>query len=189
LFTFSALFVTAIHFTLTFVSGIVNPEAFTHYRSETVAKPSREEQSPALCSTSPGLGHLLMTSIRFLISDYLCTGDRLSVADMSVRRTFRLIVPVTAVVLLEYFFVDTRAVKWLEYLPSITWSTWPFAVKLTDLGKFPTEIFELAFLIPNAVPRITNNFCSGVLWTIPVQLRESCVALLAVVVTREIRTP
>ena len=129
-----------------------------------------------------------MTLTCLLISADLRTGDLVSIADKSVRRTFRLMIPITAIALLEYFLINTGSVKWLEYLPSITWPNWTFTSKFTDFEKYLTEILELAYLIPNAVPRITNNFCTGVLWKILVQLQGSWVALLAVVVNREIRT-
>ncbi len=98
-------------------------------------------------------------------------------------------IPITAIALLEYFLINTGSVKWLEYLPSITWPNWTFTLKVTDFKKYLTEILELAYLIPNAVPRITNNFCTPVLWEFPVRLQGSWVTLLAVVVIREIRTP
>jgi len=82
LVTFSALLVTVINFTLTFVPGVVDPAAFTHYRSETIA---RRTVSSFLLNLI-WIGPFLMTSTRFLISDYLRNGDYLSVADKSVRR-------------------------------------------------------------------------------------------------------
>lgn len=45
------------------------------------------------------------------------------------------------------------------------------------------------YLIPNAAPQITFNYCTGVLWTIPVQLQGSWLVLLGVIVIREIKTP
>jgi len=45
------------------------------------------------------------------------------------------------------------------------------------------------YLIPNAAPQITFNYCTGVLWTIPGQLQGSWLVLLGVIVIREIKTP
>lgn len=75
------------------------------------------------------------------------------------------------------------------YLPSTTWSTWPFTVAYDSLGDFISEIIELMYLIPHAAPHIAFNCCTGVLWTIPVQLQGSWLVLLSVIVIREIKTP
>ena len=181
----STLLVTAIHFILTFVPGAINPGGFTHFTSETIA---RKTVTNFLLNLF-WIGPFFMTSTRFLASGYLGTGDLLPVADKTVRRTFRLMVPVAAIALLEYFLIDCGATKWLEYLPSITWSTWPYVVEFSNFGRFLTELLELAYMIPNAVPRITFNYCIGVLWTIPVQLQGSWLILLAVIVIREVRSP
>lgn len=130
-----------------------------------------------------------MTSTRFLISSYLKNGDLLNVAEKVVDRPFRLLAPILAIAMLEYFFMDSGATAWLEYLPSVTWSTWPFTTVPDNFGHFISEILELAYLIPNAAPQITFNYCTGVLWTIPIQLQGSWVTLLGVIVVREIKRP
>ena len=123
------------------------------------------------------------------MSGFLENGDLLEVAHKVVGRPFRLLLPILAIAMLEYFFMDSGATNWLEYLPSVTWSTWPFTTVPNNFGYFLSEILELAYLIPNAAPQITFNYCTGVLWTIPVQLQNSWVALLGVVVITQIKTP
>jgi hypothetical protein len=98
-------------------------------------------------------------------------------------------IPVTCVAILEYFFVQCGAIKWLQYLPSITWSPWPYVVGYTTFGSFISEILELVYFVPNGAPRIIFNYCTGVLWTIPVQLQGAWLILVGVVVIREIKTP
>ena len=183
--TICTLLVTAIHFALTFVAGSVEPGTFTHYSSEVVARNSVSTMFLNII----WIGPFLSVSAHFLTNDYLRTGDFLPLADKVIRRTFRLIVPIAAVALIQYFLIDSGATNRLEYLSSVTWSTWPFMVEYTDFGKFMTEILELAYLIPNAVPRITFNYCAGALWTIPVQLQGSWLILLAAIVVREIKKP
>lgn len=134
-------------------------------------------------------GPFLMTSGKFLVSRYLRHGDLSGVAEKVVGRPFRLLIPILAMAMLEYFLMDSGAISWLEYLPSITWCTWPFTTVPDNFGKFISDFLELAYLIPNAAPQITFNYCTGVLWTIPVQLQGSWVCLLAVIVIREIRRP
>lgn len=185
LIAFSSLLVTAIHFSLTFVYADINAGGYTHYHSETIA---RKTIDPFLLNLI-WIGPFLMTSTRFLVSSYLKNGDLLSMAEKTVGRAPRLMIPITAMVMLEYFFINAGATKWLEYLPSITWSDWPFTVGYTNFGNFVSEVLELMYLIPNASPVITFNYCTGVLWTIPVQLQGSWLALLAVIVIREIKTP
>ena len=181
----SSLLVTAIHFSLTFIPAAVNPGAYYHYKSEIWAKKIID---PYLLNLI-WIGPFLMTSTRFLVASYLKSGKLLGVAEKTVGRPFRLLIPITAIAMLEYFLMDSGALTWLEYLPSVTWSTWPFAVVPTTFGNFISEILELAYLIPNAAPQITTNYCTGVLWTIPVQLQGSWVTLLGVIVIREIKTP
>jgi len=181
----SCLVVTAIHFNLTFVFGDLNPGAFNHYRSEEIARKTFSQVFLNLI----WIGPFLMTSTRFLVSSYLRTGDLLPIAEKTVTRTFRLIIPAAAMALLEYFLINCGAITWLEFLPSISWSIWPYAVGYSNFSNFVSEILELAYLIPNAAPVITFNYCTGVLWTIPVQLQGSWLTLLAVIVICEIKTP
>lgn len=181
----SCLLVTALSFNLTFVYGDLVPDKFTHSRSEEVA---RKTVTPFLLNPI-WIGPFLLTSARFLITSYLRTGDVLAIAEKTVKRTFRFMLPLTAMLMLEYFFIECGATKWLEYLPSITWSTWPFIKGYSNFGNFLSDFLELIYLIPNAESVITYNYCTHVLWSIPVQLQGSWMTLLAVVVVREIQTP
>lgn len=181
----SCLLVTAINFNLTFVYGDLVPDKFSHSRSEEVA---RKTIIPFLLNPM-WIGPFLLTSARFLITSYLRTGDLLAIAERTVKRTFRFMLPATAMLMLEYFFSECGATKWLEYLPSITWSTWPFIEGYSNFGNFLSELLELIYLIPNAEPVITYKYCTHVLWSIPVQLQGSWTTLLAVIVVREIQTP
>ena len=70
---------------------------------------------------------------------------------------------ITVVVPIEYLLMDAGAINWLQYLSSITWSTWPFVVLFKDFGGFLTELIELAYLIPNTITKITYHYCIGVL--------------------------
>ena len=78
-------------------------------------------------------------------------------------------IPVIAVAMLEYFLMECGATTWLEYLPSITWSTWPYTTPYNTFGDFLSEVLEIVYLVPNAAPNIIYNYCTGVLWTMPVQ--------------------
>jgi hypothetical protein len=130
-----------------------------------------------------------MISTRFLVSGYLRNGKLDAMAMKITTRPFRLLIPVALIAVLEYFLMDLGAVNWLEYLPSVTWSDWPYTVVPTNAGTFISQILQLAYLIPNAEPQITYYYCTGVLWTIPVQLQGAWQTVLAVIMVREIKTP
>ena len=134
------------------------------------------------------LGVFFTTSVRFLTASYLRKGKLEDIAKAAVRRTPRLMIPVATIALLEYFLIDVGATKFLRYIPSLTWSTWPYVTRYENFGQYISEILELIYLIPNAVPQITFNYCTGVLWTIAVQLQGSWLVLLGVIVVREINT-
>jgi hypothetical protein len=159
--------VSLTHFMLTFLPATIEPGAFAHYNSVL----------------------FFTTSSRFLTTKYLRTGDLQVIAEKTTSRTFRLMIPIIGVIILEYFLMDVGATDWLQYLPSISWSTWPYTVVYNSFGDFISETLELIYLIPNAQPQITFNYCTGVLWTIPVQLDGSWQALLGAIIFREVKTP
>lgn len=180
-----AILVTVMHFGLTFVPAIVIPGAHQHHPSEYWAQ---QIVAPFILNQM-WLGVFFTTSVRFLVAPYLKKGNMQEVAKAAVRRTPRLMIPVATIALLEYFFVDVGATKFLRYLPSLTWSTWPFVERYPTAGHFISEVLELVYLIPNAVPQITFHYCTGVLWTIAVQLQGTWLVLCGVIVVYEIKTP
>lgn len=181
----SAILVTMNHFGLTFWAGVIIPSVRPHYQSEIWAR-----KTIATYFLDPlWIGPFLMISTRFLTSNYLRTGKLDNMAQKIVARPFRLLVPVASIATLEYFLMDAGALTWLEYLASVTWSPWPFTTIVQNPGVFISEIIQLAYLIPNAAPNITYHYCTGVLWTIPVQLQGAWQTLLALIMVRECKTP
>ena len=185
LVSISAILVTVTHFNLTFWGAIGSPTVQPHYIGEVWVR----QTVGSLLFDPLWIGPFLMISTRFLISNYLRTGKLDNMAQKIVVRPFRLLIPVVFIALLEYLLMDSGAVSWLEYLPSVTWSSWPFTSVPTNFGTFMSELLQLAYLIPNAAPQITYNYCVGVLWTIPVQLQGAWTTLIAVLMIREIKTP
>jgi hypothetical protein len=182
---FSALLVTLNHFGLTFCAAVIIPSVRPHYQSEIWAR-----RTIATYFLDPlWIGPFLMISTRFLVSNYLRTGKLENLAQKIVARPFRLLTPVASIATLEYFLMDAGALNWLEYLASVTWSPWPFTTTVPNPGVFISEIIQLAYLIPNAAPMITHNYCTGVLWTIPVQLQGAWQTLLALIMVKECKTP
>ncbi|KAF2644163.1 hypothetical protein P280DRAFT_546983 [Massarina eburnea CBS 473.64] len=180
-----AVLVTVMHFCLTFVPGVVIVGAPQHHASELWAQ---KLVAPFILNQM-WLGVFFTTSVRFLVAGYLKRGDLKDIAKAAVRRTPRLMIPVASIALLQYFLIDVGATSYLRYIPSLTWSTWPYVTRYPTFGHYVSEVLELIYLIPNAVPQITYNFCTGVLWTIAVQLQGTWLVLCGAIVVYEIKRP
>ena len=185
LVAFCSTVVSLTHYMLTFLPATIEPGAFAHYPSEIWAR----KTVGWFFFNEVWVVMFFTTSTRFLTTKYMRGGDLGGIAEKVVGRVFRLMIPITGVIILEYFLMDVGAINWLQYLPSISWSTWPYTVVYANFGSFISETLELIYLIPNAQPQITFNYCTGVLWTIPVQLQGSWQAMLGVIVIMEIKTP
>lgn len=187
LVTFSCMAITVQHFGFTFIPALMNPDdgINAHYESEVWAN---KIIGPFLLNQI-FIGIFFTTSCRFLVVRYLESGDLNALAEKITGRAFRLIIPIAVMAMLEYFLIECGAIDWLKMLPSITWSSWPYTVAIANFGTYLDEVIELVFLIPNAVPQMTFNYCTGILWTIPVQLQGSWTTILAVIVVYEIKGP
>ncbi|KAH9819320.1 hypothetical protein Tdes44962_MAKER05266 [Teratosphaeria destructans] len=135
------------------------------------------------------IGPFFVTSCRFLAARYLKDGQIKDIADKMLLRGPRMLVPVFIFMLLEYFLLSLGLTGSLEYLPSLSYSTWPYVQPQGNFGVFLDEILEMAYLIPNAAPEVINDYCVGVLWTIPVQHHFSYVTLMAAVMMRDVKKP
>jgi hypothetical protein len=180
----SCIGVTLIHFTLTFIPYAGGLGYGRHYESELY---SRWSATPILLNPI-WIGPFFTTSTRFLAQNFLRTGNLADVAKKMLLRAPRMVIPAIVVAALEYFFIELGLTAKLEWLPSITWSTWPWVTNYPNFGWFMNEILELGYLIPNKAPGIVNHYCVGVLWTIPVQLQCSYTTLLGAVMVREIKS-
>ncbi|TIA54179.1 hypothetical protein D6C79_01116 [Aureobasidium pullulans] len=187
----SCIGVTLIHFTLTFIPYAGGLGYGRHYKSELY---SRWSATPILLNpiwigkSLPRVGPFFTTSTRFLAQNFLRTGNLADVAKKMLLRAPRMVIPAIVVAALEYFFIELGLTAKLEWLPSITWSTWPWVTNYPNFGWFMNEILELGYLIPNEAPGIVNHYCVGVLWTIPVQLQFSYTTLLGAIMVREIKS-
>ncbi|PQE24754.1 Glycoside hydrolase family 16 protein [Rutstroemia sp. NJR-2017a BVV2] len=185
LITIAAISVTVFHFCLTFLPAIIVPGAPAHYSAERWLNKTIE---PFLLNQG-ALGLFFTTSARFLVAPFLQSHDLSLISQKIVVRVFQIMLPVLLFVLLEYFLILSGATYYLPYLPSITWSTWPYVTTFPNIGHLLNEVLALAYLVPNAVPLITFNFCTGVLWTIPVIIQGSWTSLLAVLLVTSIPLP
>ncbi|KAJ8066097.1 hypothetical protein OCU04_005188 [Sclerotinia nivalis] len=185
LITVAAINVTVLHFCLTFVPAVIAPGAFAHYPAEIWIN----KTIVPFFLNQGALGLFFTTSARFLIAPFLRDGDLSSISQKIVGRVFQIMLPVLAFVFLEYFLILSGATYYLPFLPSITWSTWPYVTPFPHIGYLLNEVIALAYTIPNAVPLITFNYCTGVLWTIPVIIQGSWTTLLAILLITSIPSP
>ncbi|KAI4724318.1 hypothetical protein E4T49_07942 [Aureobasidium sp. EXF-10728] len=184
LVAFSSLGVTVIHFMLSFNPYAGGLNYGQHYRSEYWA---RWTVTPAILNPI-WLGPFFVTSCRFLAARYLRDGDLGMIAEKTLLRAPRLLLPCFIVAALEYLCFELDFMQWLQYLPSISWSEWAFMSNYDNFGHYLNAMLELAYLIPNAAPQVVSHYCVGVLWSIPVQLQFSFMTLLGVVMIRDIKT-
>ncbi|KAF2430508.1 hypothetical protein EJ08DRAFT_697253 [Tothia fuscella] len=177
-----SIIVSAVNFALTFSPALIEPFVASHYMSEVWV---RKTISPFFISFI-WVGPIITISARFLSTNYLRSGDLEEIARKAIGQTPRLIIPILIVTLLEYLLINSGVVTWLKYLPSLTWSEWPYTSTYVNFADWMTEMIELMYLLPNAAPSITFHYCTGVLWIVPVLLQFSWNILLGIVVVREI---
>lgn len=135
------------------------------------------------------IGPFFLTATRFLTTNYLKNGNLEDIAKKELRRAPRLFVPIIIISLLEYFLISMDLTASLEWLPSVSWSTWPYVSAQDNFGIYLNNLIELAYLMPNAIPEVVTHYCIGVLWTVPVQLQFTYVVLTAAVMIRDIKNP
>ncbi|ERF73968.1 hypothetical protein EPUS_05392 [Endocarpon pusillum Z07020] len=181
----SCIIVTFVHFTLTFIPYVGGFGTGQHYSYE---EWGRRIATPYFLGHT-WIGLFFTTAARFLAQRYLQEGQLSNIANRTLLRAPRILIPVVIIAMIEYFMIDLGLTGSLQYLPSISWSTWPHVIKYPNFGYFINSMIELAFLIPNAAPQVVNHFCVGVLWTIPVQLQNSYLVLLGAVMVKDIKKP
>lgn len=182
----SCIMVTLRHFSLTFWPYVTEGQGdIMHFEADGVMSLIL---GPYFL-TPLWIGPFFVTSCRFLAQRYLRTGKLNDIANKMLLRAPRMLIPCFIFITLEYFLISLGLTSRLEWLPSVSYSTWPYVQPQENFGVFLNEMIELAYLIPNAAPEIINHYCVGVLWTIPVQLQYSFVVLLATVMIKDIRRP
>lgn len=152
-----SILVATTHFVLTYAPSTVMEYLDQHYASEYWTRRTIEP----FFFNNIWTGLFFTTSTRFLTTGYLRKGDLKFIAEKTVCRTPRFMIPIVSVILLEYFLMDVGAITYLEYLPSITWSPWPMTSVYPNFGWFLNETLQLIYLIPNAAPQLTWNYCTG----------------------------
>lgn len=80
------------------------------------------------------IGPFFLTATRFMATNYLKHGNLEDIAKKDLRRAPRLFVPIVIVSILQYFLISMGLTSRLEWLPSVTYSTWPYAVAHPNFG-------------------------------------------------------
>lgn len=71
---------------------------------------------------------LLPDSDSLLGNELLEEGNLEDIFKKEIKRVPRLFVPIIIISLLEYFFISMGVTSSLEWLPSVSYSTWPYVV-------------------------------------------------------------
>lgn len=74
------------------------------------------------------IGPFFLTATRFLAMNFLKKGNLEDIFKKEIKRVPRLFVPIVIISLLEYFLISMGVTSSLEWLPSVTYSTWPYVV-------------------------------------------------------------
>jgi hypothetical protein len=186
LLAISCIMVTLRHFSLTFWPHVTEGYGLNeHFEADAVLS---YILGPYLL-TPLWIGPFFVTACRFLAQKFLKTGRLDDMGNRMLLRAPRMLIPCFIFMLLEYFFISLGLTTELESLPSVSFSVWPYVEPQKNFGVWLNQAIELAYLFPNAAPSVINNYCVGILWTIPVQLQFSFVTIAAAIMIRDIKTP
>jgi hypothetical protein len=186
LLAISCIMVTLRHFSLTFWPHVTEGYGMNeHFAADSVLS---YILGPYVL-TPLWIGPFFVTACRFLAQKYLKTGRLDDMGNRMLLRAPRMLIPCFLFMIVEYFLISLGLTTELEWLPSVSFSVWPYVEPQKNFGVYLNQAIELAYLFPNAAPSVINNYCVGVLWTIPVQLQFSFVTIVAAIMIRDIKTP
>lgn len=159
----ACLGVSLHHFIQTFLPWVADGYGYAHY-------PKVERWLSlflgSIILTQLWIGPFFLTATRFLTTNFLKNGNLEDIAKKELRRAPRLFVPIIIVSTLEYFLISMNLTSPLQWLPSVSWSTWPYVVAAPNFGVELNDLIQLAYVMPNAIPEIVTHYCIGVLWTV-----------------------
>ena len=110
-------------------------------------------------------------------------------ADSTIRRIPRLIIPVAGACIANYFFIDIDAYKWVPRLASRTWSVWSYWQNFDNVLVFFNALVTLWWAAPPVSPALVTGYATGVLWTIPVIVQGMWTCTLSALVAHELKRP
>ncbi|PWY98502.1 hypothetical protein BCV70DRAFT_201814 [Testicularia cyperi] len=183
---FACLFVSLGHFILIFYFGIPNNHSAHHYPQFEYWV--RVIFGPIIINAGLVLGIFFVLPSRTMGSRYLTKGGLQSLADNSVRRMPRLIIPAAGACLANYMMIDVGAYKWVPRMNSLTWSNWSYFQNFDNMIDFVDSFIALWWAGPPDQPALVTRYATGVLWTIPVIVQGAWTCMLCAVFAHEIKT-
>ncbi|KAN0062765.1 hypothetical protein ACQY0O_004960 [Thecaphora frezii] len=184
---FAAFMVSFHHFLLIYYYGIPTASAPKHYPAFEIW--FRNILGPVTVNQGLLIGIFFVLPSRTMCRRYLLKGSLDSLADATVRRLPRLVLPVAGAVLTNYFLMDVSAFKWVPRLASRTWSPWSYWQNFDNVMVFVNGLIALWWASPPELPLLVTGYATGVLWTIPVIVQGTWTSLLCALVAREIKNP
>ncbi|CBQ72133.1 conserved hypothetical protein [Sporisorium reilianum SRZ2] len=183
---FACLFVSLGHFILMFWNAMANFYGPHHYYDFEYW--IRVIFGPVIINAGLVLGIFFLLPSRTMGSRYLVKGGIQSLADNSVRRMPRLIIPAAGACLANYMMIDVGAYKWVPRMNSLTWSTWSYYQNYDNALDFINSFIALWWAGPPDQPALVTRYATGVLWTIPVIVQGAWTCMLCAVFAHEIKT-
>ncbi|SPO23429.1 uncharacterized protein UTRI_02108 [Ustilago trichophora] len=183
---FACLFVSLGHFILMFWNAMANFYGPHHYYAFEYW--IRVIFGPIIINAGLVLGIFFLLPSRTMGSRYLVKGGIQSLADNSVRRMPRLIIPAAGACLANYMMIDVGAYKWVPRMNSLTWSTWSYYQNYDNALDFLNTFIALWWAGPPDNPALVTRYATGVLWTIPVIVQGAWTCMLCAVFAHEIKT-
>lgn len=183
---FACLFVSLGHFILMFYNAMANFYGPHHYYGFEYW--IRVIFGPIVINAGLVLGIFFLLPSRTMGSRYLVKGGVQSLADNSVRRMPRLIIPAAGACLANYMMIDVGAYKWVARMNSLTWSTWSYYQNYDNALDFLDSFIALWWAGPPDQPALVTRYATGVLWTIPVIVQGAWTCMLCAVFAHEIKT-
>ncbi|PWN53723.1 hypothetical protein IE53DRAFT_383764 [Violaceomyces palustris] len=182
---FACLLVSMGHFVLIFYYGVADWTGPHHYRNFEFWL--RVILAPIIINAGMLLGIFFVMPSRTMCLRYLMKGGLQSMADSTVRRMPRLILPVAGAVLANYFLMDVNAFKWVPRLASRTWSIWSYWQNFENVIVFVNAFISLWYTTPPTSPALVTGYATGVLWTIPVIIQGMWTCVLTALIAYEIK--
>lgn len=183
---FACLFVSLGHFILMFWNSMANFSGPHHYYEFEYW--IRVIFGPIVINAGLVLGIFFLLPSRTMGSRYLVKGGLQSLADNSVRRMPRLVIPAAGACLANYMMIDVGAYKWVARMNSLTWSTWSYYQNFDNALDFLDSFIALWWAGPPDNPALVTRYATGVLWTIPVIVQGAWTCMLCAVFAHEIKT-
>lgn len=184
---FACFLVSLHHFLLIFYYGITTVNQPMHYAGmETWL---RKILGAILVNGGLNVGIFFFLAARVIANRYLVRGRLQDLAEAIHRRVPRLMLPISAAIVINYFLIEADAFHWVLRLASRTWSPWSYYQNYENLGVFINDYLALWFTIPPNVPPLVSLYATGILWTVPVIVQSSWTVFLCALVAREIPNP